>query len=384
MKFVRTTPVLLIALAVSAVLISACGVASAAAPENQASDAGLIEASPDFAIVVEGNLMPREAVDLSFGIGGEVVEILVEEGDQVEAGDVLARLGNREPLEAAIAGAELELYNAQQALDKLYDDLEIVRAAALQTVSQANQEVRDAQYQFDIYTVSSDQRDLTPLEAVEKMKAALDEARQAYEPYKYASSSDSTRERLLDELEEARSDYNAAIRRMEYEAELVSANARLAQAMADYEALQDGPDAELIEAAEVRIAAAEVSLEAAQAALDDLEVKTTISGTVVSADLIAGQQVSPGQIVLSIADFSEWYVETDDLTEIDVVSIEPGQKVTIVADALPDVQMTGTVVSISQVSEEKRGDITYTVKILVEDADARLRWGMTLAVTFED
>jgi multidrug resistance efflux pump len=86
---------------------------------------------------------------------------------------------------------------------------------------------------------------------------------------------------------------------------------------------------------------------------------------------------------MHVADLSKMYVETDDLTEIEVVDVEVGQKVTVVADALPEVEMTGTVESINQVFEEKRGDITYTVRIILDDPDPRLRWGMTVVVTFE-
>jgi multidrug resistance efflux pump len=96
-----------------------------------------------------------------------------------------------------------------------------------------------------------------------------------------------------------------------------------------------------------------------------------------------GQQVTPGQPVMRLADLSKLYVETDDLTEIEVVDVEVGQKVTVIADALPSVEMTGTVESIGQVFEEKRGDITYTVRIALDDPDPHLLWGMTVVVTFE-
>ena len=64
--------------------------------------------------------------------------------------------------------------------------------------------------------------------------------------------------------------------------------------------------------------------------------------------------------------------------------ISAGQRVTIVPDALPDVELTGTVDKIANYFEEKRGDITYTVRILVNDADPRLRWGMTVVTNFEE
>ena len=84
-----------------------------------------------------------------------------------------------------------------------------------------------------------------------------------------------------------------------------------------------------------------------------------------------------------LADFSQWIVETDDLTEIEVPEISIGQSVTIVPDALPDLELTGMVERISDVFEEKRGDITYTARIKLNEENELLRWGMTVVVTFE-
>ncbi|MFC1878562.1 HlyD family secretion protein [Chloroflexota bacterium] len=384
MKPFRNTPILVLLLLLGAALISACTSAQAAAPDSLESDSNGPAVIPNLGIIVEGRLMPNEAVDLSFAANGEVLEVLVVEGDRVKAGDVLARLGNREALQAAIANAEVELFNARQTFDELSGNLGIARAEALKAVSLANREIRDAQYQLDNFTIPSNQNDLTAIEAVAIMKMTLDRARIDFEPYKNLSSNDSNRKRMRENLDGAQSDYNAAVRRLEYEVALTQAEARLENAMQEYESLQDGPDPDAVGAAEVRITAAEAALEAAQAGLDNLELRSTINGVVVSLDLIKGQQVLPGQAVISIADFSSWYVETDDLTEIDVVAISLGQQVSIAADALPDLPLTGTVTSISQVSEDKRGDVTYTVEILLDKADPRLRWGMTLAVSFKE
>ena len=55
----------------------------------------------------------------------------------------------------------------------------------------------------------------------------------------------------------------------------------------------------------------------------------------------------------------------------------------IEADALPELEMKGTVEKISDVFEEKRGDITYTVRLLLSNPDPALRWGMTVRVEFK-
>ena len=57
---------------------------------------------------------------------------------------------------------------------------------------------------------------------------------------------------------------------------------------------------------------------------------------------------------------------------------------TLVPDALPEVTLTGSVNTIDDFFVEKRGDVTYTANILVDGIDPRVRWGMTVVVTFEE
>jgi HlyD family secretion protein len=336
----------------------------------------------DTEIVAEGRIVPKDEVDLSFFTSGQIEEVFVEEGDLVKKDDVLARLGNREELEAAIANAEAELLSAQQALDELYDNNEIAKTEALIAVTDANRALRDAQYQLDNFTVPQNQAEFETFEAVTIMKERLDKARDAFEPYKYRPSSNDTRQDRKDDLEEAQSDYDSAIKRLEYETALNEAQNRWEEAHKDLEILQEGPDPDNIEAAESRINAAQAALKSGEAAFDHLELVATIDGTVVDEELIIGQDVTPGQPVVKIVDFSEMYAETDDLTELEVVDVSLGQAVTIEPDAIPGLVLDGTVVKISDIFEEKRGDVTYTTKILIDEFDPRLRWGMTVLITF--
>jgi multidrug resistance efflux pump len=87
--------------------------------------------------------------------------------------------------------------------------------------------------------------------------------------------------------------------------------------------------------------------------------------------------------VLLLADLNTLYVETSDLSETDVVKIKEGQEVEVVADALPEVTLKGTVERISDQFGTKGGDIVYTVRIRLSDPDPRLRWGMTVEVRFK-
>jgi HlyD family secretion protein len=167
------------------------------------------------------------------------------------------------------------------------------------------------------------------------------------------------------------------------QANLAVAEATLADAESRLADLQNGPDPDQLAAAQARLAAAQASLAAAQDALKNSELRAPFGGVVADLKIKVGEQIAAGQAAAVLADFSGWVVETDNLTEIEVVKVAEGQPASIVLDALPEVTLHGTVTAISPVFEEKRGDITYTVTIALTDGDPSMRWGMTAVSTFE-
>jgi multidrug resistance efflux pump len=85
---------------------------------------------------------------------------------------------------------------------------------------------------------------------------------------------------------------------------------------------------------------------------------------------------------VAITDTSQWYVDTSDLNELDVVKVSVGQKVGIRAGALPGVKMSGVVEEIGNTPVNQGTDVLYTVHNLLDNPDARLRWGIMMEVTF--
>lgn len=423
----------------SGLFLVACG----GSPPSGESDEGVSEVpvvDVDFDVTVEGKLVPNDSVWLAFRSSGQVAELLVDEGDAVKAGDIIARLGDREQLESNIANAELEMLlaeldvlsteieihsaelewlTAQDALNALHENWPTATTAAQQTFKDARQTLHDADRRLNILRSTASEADIDLAKsALVLAEDDLDKAEEDFKPYEDKPESNLTRAAFQSKLAAAQKAYDDAVRTLnglqgtandfdisQAETELLIAQTQFAQAQEDYEELLEGPDPDDVAIAEARIATAEsrvatakgrfdsiegrikaakAAVAAAQAALDNLDLVATIDGTVVELDLIVGEQVSPGTPVVLVADYSQWYVETDDLTEIEVVDIAVDQEVKVAIDALPEVELVGSVDSISDVFEEKRGDITYTTRILVDEVDPRLRWGMTVVVTFEN
>jgi len=373
MKWIKQNNLMYTIALVGTLLLAGCsGLGSQATPTEAPEQVEDIQPM----VSATGKVVPAQWSRLSFAVPGVVQEVLVREGDLVEEGQVLVQLRGEEDLQAAIALSEFELASAHKGRDDLKQQAEDTRTAALERISAATKAVRDAQYQLDNFTVPSNMTGLGTAEALELMEQNLDVARAKFEPYKYYPSTNDTREDLKEALDEAQADYNTAVKRLQYETDLEVAKIKLADALEDFETWSEGPDPEEIAVAEARLANARAALEAAQAKLDDLALKAPFKGTISDLDVRTGEWVTPGQPVLLIADLENLQIETTDLNEIDAARVNVGDPVTLTFDAFPGTEATGVVNSMAPKSSEGAG-VNYTAVILMDEAPALLRWGMT-------
>ena len=339
----------------------------------------------------QGYVWPVKHADLSFRTGGRVAEVQVKEGDKVQAGKPLVRLQDAE-LKAALAAAQAELKRLQAGTRPE----EIAQAQA--NLSVAGVEVKSAQNEIDRLKSGTQQAaDLATAQAqseqarvqLKNLKDTYDSMLSGYDTCKqYGAQCGGLSlqiKQMRVQLDAAQAGYNAAQARVAQvyaskDDDLRSAQARLNIATGQRDAaqarlnlLKAGSTPEQIDAAKARVAQA-------QAALDETVLVAPFDGTITGIIVHVGEIVGPGPRVASIADLTQWQVETDDLSEVDVVNVQPGAEASIKVDALPDVPLKGQVKSIVPRSAVKRGDVTYTVKVAISDPDSRLKWGMTAFV----
>ncbi len=143
-----------------------------------------------------------------------------------------------------------------------------------------------------------------------------------------------------------------------------------------------GTSAERLDAAQANIDRAQAAVDIAKAQLAQATLTAPIDGTVASVDISPAEIASPGQIVVVMGDLSKFQVETTDLSEKDVPSVQVGQKATIFVDAL-GAEFTGKVIDIARVSETVGGDVVYKVTLEFDSQPEGLRWGMSAEVNIE-
>jgi len=396
-------------------------------------------------VSAEGFVVPAQKAELSFQVGGQVVEIPVVEGDSVDEGQVLIRLDSTdqqkavEQAEAGVTQAEAALSSAQAALGQVTagaTDEAITQAeAAVQTakaqlaqvkagptdeaIAQAEAAQRRVEAQLEQVLAGARPEDLEAAAAdTLAAQASVRQTQSAYDEIAWAGDVGEAPQAVA--LEQATLAYEAV--KAQYERllngatieEVAIAQAGVEESKAALEAVKAGPTSEAIAIAEAGVAEAEAALATvragatdeeiaiaeagvneaeaglisanaalaiAQKALEDYELKTPFGGSVARVSTEEGESVSPGVPVVSLSDSSTWYVETDDLTEIDIVQVAVGQPVSVTIDAIPNQEFSGVVTDVAPRSEIKRGDVTYTVTIMLTDAeDAPLRWGLTVFV----
>jgi len=306
----------------------------------------------DTAIIAEGRLEPVHYAEIAFNSSGMISEVLTEEGKQVHKGQPLIRLGDES--DANYAAAQLELVNAQQALNELVN---LSGSDLAQTVIDLKDAREDHQKAVDyLHYLQTAQR--VPQTTT---KVLLVQTWKGYQyDYKIKNFKGPAPQDWIIEAE-----YDLALKK-----------AKLDELQRAYDRRKEGVDTE-------QLALLEARLNAAKAGLAAFEVIAPFDGVVAELNAEQGGSIDTGQSAVTIADISFWLVKTTDLTEIDVVELAEGQPVTVKLDALPDVQLKGEILSIAQNYSENQGDIVYEVTILLDATHPAMRWGMTAAVNFE-
>jgi RND family efflux transporter MFP subunit len=125
MKVLKIVLITLVLCSISVLSLS-CASKSESAPQNQVVTVQRGDLTVD--ITASGNLALSLKEDLAFEMAGTVEEILVEEGESVQKGQLLSKLDTSEwdneltKLELALLDAEINLENAELALEQAEED----------------------------------------------------------------------------------------------------------------------------------------------------------------------------------------------------------------------------------------------------------------------
>jgi HlyD family secretion protein len=293
-------------------------------------------------LVVYGNVDLRQ-VQLSFNNSERIAAVLVQEGDRVRQGQLVARLDTRR-LEPQVAQAEAQAAAQQQVVQRLRN------GSRPEEIAQARANVDSA-------------------------KADALNARQQYERVKSAAEMSAGRAVRQQDVDSAKAALQVA------EAKLVVNQRALELAVI-------GPRKEDIAQNEAQLRANEAQLAFLRQQLIDAQLLAPIDAVVRTRVLEPGDMASPQRPVFTLAITDPKWVRAY-VSEPDLGKVHPGMAASVAVDSFPNRRFDGWVGFISPVAEftpksvqteELRTSLVYEVRVFVKDPSDELRLGTPATV----
>jgi HlyD family secretion protein len=294
------------------------------------------------AMILSGNVEVTET-NVGFKIPGRVTERLVDEGDKVMAGDLLARLDSAE-IASVVAQSKASLDEVTTKLAEL-------------SAGSRSQEIEQAKAQTNAQEAE-----------LQKVKKDFDRAEILYKNGAISAS----------QFDVARSAYDAR-------------TALHRNALESLSLVREGPRKEEISIAGHRVKQARAVLASSEERLRDTTIYAPVNGVVLRKNVEAGETVASGTPVVTIGDLEHpWikvYVKEDRLGQVRL-----GQKARITVDTFKGKAYEGTVTFISSEAEftpknvqtqEERVKLVFGVKVRVKNVNDELKPGMPADVRIE-
>jgi HlyD family secretion protein len=331
-----------------------------------------------------GSLYPNGQANLAFLVPGTVQEVLVSAGDEVKAGQLLARLDDAD-LQLAVSQAEDALAIAELRQKILLagpteDDIAVAKAnlrAANASAADASrgagpQEAEIAKLQYD--NASEEFRKLN--DQYNQLAQLAKDHPQFAPPQSALDSLKLTQENAYFQAEIARLQWEQA-KKPGDPGSVTLAYARIAQAKAQLDQLLAGPTDLQKQQAALAVAQAQLALEQAQERAARVELRAPFAGVVSVVNAKVGEPASGP--VITLLDIRRFQLDVT-VNEVDVTQLSNGQPVSVTVDALPDLPLSGTVSRIAPTAVVVGGAVNYTVRVTLAQSAAALRSGMSATV----
>jgi len=325
-----------------------------------------------------GEIVPVRQVVVAGEVAGRVLEVHVDVGDTVSAGQLLLRIDSS-ILEAQREQALAGLIAAQSQLDMLQADPEAADLAAAQAAVNA----AGAGYQRAVNGATEEELTMA-LAQVRQAEAAVNVAQAAYNQVKgnpnigMLPQSMQLQQATIG-LEAAQAQYDKVVKGATSDV-IAGAYAQLSNARAQLERLERGPKAAQIRAAEAQVKQAETGLYLTQLQLDKATVEAPLNGVVAQVQTSAGSMAGPGTPLLVLLSHDVKILIP--VEENRLPSLLLGGPATIRVDAWPDRTFAGTITNIAPALDPATRTVQVTVRP-VDDAP-ELAPGMSVAVALEE
>lgn len=324
-----------------------------------------------------GNVVASQQSTLSFDQPGRVLTVQVEEGQKVQAGDVLATIDDSAQ-QAALDQANASLKAANAALQNVLKPVD----AGIVANAEANVKAAEDAYSAIANAYSTDQIHAYDLQYQQALAAVANTEEVRREQGGRWPADDPGYQKSIAQVGQAT--FNAEIARLRLAQaknghSLLSATARIALAQVRLAQVKAGPHQVDIDAAQAQVVNAQLVRDQAQHQLDKTKLKAPYAGVVTTVNIKAGEMAVGPAIV--VTDNSVFFADIG-VDEVDIGRIQVGQTVDFTLDGLPGATLTGKVQRVAQLADENASVINYTVRIVPDATTQPIKVGMTVNAVF--
>lgn len=323
-------------------------------------------------VTSSGQTVATNTANLGFPASGKLQSINVQVGDEVQAGQELARLETRN-LELAVQQAQANLLSAQASYSKTAagsTEADIIAARGSVLSSQGT--VISAQNSYDTLVKPKSSDDLASVTAaLEKARAALQTAQTAYDQVSWKNDASSSSAATT--LQTATADYNSALAAYNLaiapptegavraaRQSIETANENLKSSEAKLATLLAGPASADLAVSRAAVDNAAAALETARYNLEGATLRAPFAGRISTLTGNIGETISANFITL--VDTTKLRVDVA-VDETDAGKLRVGQPVTATFDSLSSLAVSGTVSSIAPVATTTQGVSTFPIRI---------------------
>jgi multidrug efflux pump subunit AcrA (membrane-fusion protein) len=382
------------AMLVLALLMAACGgvantptaIPTIVLGENASTPAA--NADLGGGVTASGIVVSDQLAEMAFELAGDVKQVNVAVGDQVETGQVLIQLDD--------TAQQIQLAQANLNLNELTSPSAL--AAAQLAVAQDQQDLYNEKVARNNLTAQNYNQDLIDNTHAGLIIAgeALKQAQEMYNDTPGNKDTDPEKARAYQKLYTTQQNYDHAeylynfysgkpnqSKIDEEDAKVALATAKLAEDQTLVAALTGGDlPQDATGMGYAKLMQARLDLQTAQDNLEATHLVAPFAGEVASITVSVGDFISPGQVVLVISDVKHMHIETTDLSERDVPQVKLDQQVTISFIALNQ-DVNGKVEAISPLADTIGGDVVYKAIIILDEFPTNIRAGMSVDVFFQ-
>lgn len=306
-------------------------------------------------------------IPLTFPDTGRIVELNIQPGDLVTAGQILAKMDDTK-LQTVVLQQEANLMAAQSKLQILNDGYNAqTKAQADAALAKARQNLTVAQQNADPSYLAN--QVFLANQTVTQASDDLAKAQQSGNTSSIQSTQNSLNQALT-ALKAAENAQNGGAAQA-----LVSAQADLTSAQYQVDKEADGPKSGDLQSAQASIAIARAQLASAQTDLENATIIAPTDAIVVSSPLQLYEYTNSASIITLTPTGSNLQVDAT-IDQADIAQVKVGQKVDITLDAYPDEHSSGTVSFVAVEGKTTSNVTTFKVTVTVDQASDKLLSGM--------